>query len=427
MLAPLRALASDTLRHWGGELRLMPGMVVSADKWQAKWQKGRGNMALDVRLTRASLPADSNDYDRDYNYPTLSVAAKWSLNHGVTMHKGERFWGADAAMKEVDYDSRMGNIISVYGEWARPLLRNKRWEIDYSLALGAGWSRRKYNQTDNIDNELVGSRWLIYVGLGAHATYHFARDWGLRAGLDFYHHSNAALHRPNKGANMLSPSIGIVYQPYYESTVGATYSHVARAPWARYWYLNIAAGIGARTLEEEWQYTQFSTSPSDADYRQSHFKRYAVVTMQADVMCRYARRWATGAGVDLFYCNDVGRAEEINTLMGTDGTGIKPWSVGLAVKHEAFYRQLSVNTSLGFYVYRRTGEMGKRLDKPIYERIGVNYTLPRQWGGLKVGFNVKAHATKADYAELVVAKAFTLTKKKNQKNELKVLYLPKKQ
>jgi len=402
------AAPSDSLRHWGGELKALPGTVITADKWQNKWQQGKRNAAVELKLTHASLPADSNDYDRDYGYPTLSLGAMWSFNHRITMHKGARFWGEAVEQKEVDYVSRAGNILSLYGEFARPLLRRRRWELDYTLALGAGWSRHKYNTQDNIDNELIGSRWLIYVGLGTHATFHFAHAWGVRLGLDFYHHSNGALNRPNKGLNILSPSVGLVYQPYYDASIKSAGS--IRKPFRRYWYLNVAVGVGARTLEEEWQYTQFILNPDDADYRTSQFRLYTTLSMQADVMYRYARRWASGVGTDFFYaCNAVGRINEINALVGQEG-GAKPWSAGLAFKHEAFYRNLSFNASLGFYLYRKDGYMGEHLKKPYYERIGVNYAFPAL-GGLKAGFNVKAHGTKADLTEIIISCPLRLTRK----------------
>ena len=196
------AVPADTIRHhWGAELSIIPGRVIVMDEWQSKWQKDRQNLSFDLKLIHATLPSDSNDYARDYGFPTLSAGVKWSLNHGVTVHKGEEFWGKEQnALKEVDYDSRLGNALSFYGQFARPLLRTHRWEIDYALNFGVAWNQHKYNKENNIDNELIGSRWNIFFGAGVHGTWHFSHDWGVRLGIDYYHHSNGALNRPNKGA-----------------------------------------------------------------------------------------------------------------------------------------------------------------------------------------------------------------------------------
>ena len=37
------------------------------------------------------------------------------------------------------------------------------------------------------------------------------------------------------------------------------------------------------------------------DYCKNHFHRYVTWSAQADLMYRYARRWASGVGVDVFY------------------------------------------------------------------------------------------------------------------------------
>ena len=63
---------------------------------------------------------------------------------------------------------------------------------------------------------------------------------------------------------------------------------------------------------------------------------------------------------------------------------------------------LSLNVSLGFYLYRKMGTWTKELEKPYYERIGLNYGFPKL-NGLKIGINVKAHRFKADLTELLVS------------------------
>ena len=403
----------DSLRHWGASLSGMPGRAFSVDEWQKKWQKGTTNWAADLKFIRATLPSDSDDYARDYGYPTLAAGVRWSFNHGITTHKGIEFWGeTENPLKEVDYDSHMGNILSIYGQFARPLMRTRRWEMDYTLDMGMGWSPYIYNKVDNIDNELIGSHLLIFFGAGVHATYHFAHDWGLRMGIEFYHPSNGAVDRPNKGANIIAPSLGIVYQPYYEASVEER--HMARSPFAKYWYLNFAASVGIRSLIEEWQLTQFYTNPDEEDYRTGDFKHYMAYSASADVMYRYARRWASGLGVDVFYGDYDKRVKEISVLRGYDET-ISPWSFGIAAKHEVFYHHLSLNVSLGFYVYRKMGTWAKELEAPYYERVGLNYSFP-QLGGLKIGANVKAHKTKADLTELLISYPTTFFTKKIRKN-----------
>ena len=65
--------------------------------------------------------------------------------------------------------------------------------------------------------------------------------------------------------------------------------------------MEFSVGSGAKTLLEDWQHTQFHTNPADPNYRTSKFSVYGAFSLQTDIMYRYARRWASGLGVDVFY------------------------------------------------------------------------------------------------------------------------------
>ncbi len=399
MWPSVRCMAGDSLqwRHWGGALSVLPGRAIVMDSYQRSWQKGKSNVALALEASYTPLPSDSDAFAADYGYPTLSAGVRYHWNHGVTMHKtGCETWGM---AQEVDYDSRLGNAVSLYGTFSRPFFRARRWMADYSLSFGTTYSQHKYNKTNNVDNELIGSRWLIYFGAGLHLTWRLADDWGLRAGVDYYHHSNGALNRPNKGANFVAPSLGVVYLPYYKEAVKAT-RPAMRQRFKSYWYVDLTAAVGAKTLEEDWKKTQFKTPPGDPDYRTEHFKLYATYALSADVMCRYQRRWASGVGVDAFYgtyASHIRRMDEANGYQEKHS----PWSLGIAGKHAVFWHQLSLNMALGVYVFRHMGHAASGLEKPYYERVGLRYAFKRL-GGLQVGADVKAHYLKADYTEVTV-------------------------
>ena len=386
-----------TAPRFGYSFNVNPSIEVKLDKLQKKWMKKNRNFSIGAELHYSSLPQDSDAFASDYGYPLLTFGAKYSFNHGVVMHRDpDPAWGQ---AQEVDYNSKMGNTISVYGAFSRPFFRRRHWETDYTFYYGVSYSHRKYNQQNSIDNELIGSRWLIFFGMGLHATYHFSHNWGMRVGLEYWHLSNGALNRPNKGANFIGPSVALVYQPYYEQTETGRAERF-NPPFKKKVYMNVALGIGGKTLHEDWQLTQFQTPEGEADYRTDKFKCYAGYSLQTDVMYRYARRWASGIGIDLFYGSYWKRVKELDQSAGSS-LSHSPWSVGIAAKHEIFYHNFSMPVSLGFYVFRKMGENAKLVEQPFYERIGVHYSFARL-KGLKVGINIKAHLTKADLTELVV-------------------------
>ena len=394
---PMFGSDDDTLRRVGFSVNVNPSEQLNLDKYQRKWIQSGHSFSFGAELHYSALPQDSDAFASDFGYPVLTFGAKYSLNHGVKMHRyPDPDWGL---AQEVDYNSHMGNSIALYGAFSRPFFRHHRFETDYTFYYGVAYSHTKYNPRNNIDNELIGSRWLVFFGMGLHATYHFARRWGVKAGIEYWHLSNGALNRPNKGANFLGPSVALVYQPWYEQTeqgVAARYN----PPFEKKWYGQVTLGIGGTALHEDWQITQFRTPPGEKDYRTDKFKRYICYSFHADMMYRYARRWASGMGVDLFYGSYAKHVKALDEKAGVN-LSHSPWSVGIAAKHEIFYHNVSMPVSLGLYLYRQMGENAKAVESPVYEHIGLHYTFPRL-GGLKIGVNIKAHLTKADYTEVVV-------------------------
>lgn len=392
--------------HYGYAAYVNPGRLIATDEYVSRWLTERSTTGVGLEVTYMSLPRDSFAYARDFGYPTFAFGIRYSYNGDVRMHRSGN-WGQ---AREVDYDSHLGNMVSLYASFNRPLLRTRHWEADYTLGLGLGYTSLVYNKEDDIDNELIGARLNCYFNAGFHLTYHVVTDWGIKVGVDFVHHSNGALDRPNKGSNALGPTVGVVYSPYYAEVVDNR-SAVGRRPFRPFWYVDITAGVGGKSLDEDWQLTQFQTAEDDTDYRTEHFHLYANYSLQAAVMRRYARRWASGVGLEATYGSCYRRVREIERSSGSDKQ-ISPWSAAVTARHEVFYGRWSAPMALGWYVFRRMGSRAEQVDKPYYERVGVKYNLPigggrrsdvydGQW--VAVGVSLCAHALKASFTELTVS------------------------
>lgn len=413
--------------HWGVRFQGRAGKVLVMDEYQRRWQKDKNTSNYDLQFVRTWLPSDSDAFAKDFNYPNITIGLRYDNYHNVSMHRNEDpAWGL---LEPVDYDSYMSDMFTLYGKFERPLLRTKHWLIDYQLGTGVGYCAKKYNTTDCIDNELIGSHLNIFFTAGVTATYRVARDWGITTGIEFAHHSNGALARPNKGVNSLAPLIGVTYCPYYEAqqkeplaqSQSKTQSQgqgqspsASQRSHAPHWYANIDLGIGGKTLLEDWLYTQFNTPPGEADYRTEKFNTYLACALSAHAMYRYQRRWASGLGIDVFHASYSNREAQIDDKYGYTGAKHSPWSIGLSAHHEVFFGRLSVPMSLGYYLFREMGEKAKQNEKRYYERIGVRYRpfgkkheQAEGWksftSGIAFGFNINAHATKADYTEFLIS------------------------
>ena len=296
----------------------------------------RGTLEIAHALKKAGIP---NAVASQGGHMVEALKAMGVPHHALPLMSKNPFtmrrtadpaWGK---AQMVDYDSHLGDIISVYGAFERPLWRSRRWQLAYLLRAGIGYGPHKYNRHNNIDNELIGSRYTIYIGGGLTATWQFSRDWALQAGLLYGHHSNGALNRPNKGENHVGPLVGVRYAPSHQAAAPA--SAPAAQPFSPYWYANLRLGVGGKTLLEDWQLTQFGTDPEAPRYRTDKFRFYMAYSAQVDLMWRYARRWASGIGADISYGTYADRVRDLDEAAGRS-LPHSPWSFGLGLRHEAY-------------------------------------------------------------------------------------------
>ena len=384
---------SLSIAKMGIEFRYIPAQTLTLDKEPRIWTKTKDTHSWAAQI---NVTPTKNAYAHDYNYPTFSFGLRYHLNHGTTMHRDDP-WGE---AQPVNYTSKLGNFLTLYGTFNRPLYRSKHWQWGYYLGTGIAYTSLKYNQKNDIDNEYIGSHLNIYFNAGLYGQVKIAKEWSVKGGLDFAHHSNGAMARPNKGANYLGPFVGLIYEPQQDTSPIVKRNTEATQPFQKYWFTEFTLGLGGKTLLEEWLQTQFNTPQGQPDYRKEHFTYYGAYSFHTHLLYRYARRWASGVGVGLFYGEYAHRIARMDKENGHTDEKHSPWSASIEARHEVYYRNVSVRLTLGYYLYRHMGYSANHgLEYPYHEQVGVFYSFPKL-KGLTLGFSVNAHATKADFTEL---------------------------
>ena len=384
---------SLSIAKMGIEFRYIPAQTLTLDKEPRIWTKTKETHSWAAQI---NVTPTKNAYAHDYNYPTFSFGLRYHLNHGTTMHRDDP-WGE---AQPVNYTSKLGNFLTLYGTFNRPLYRSKHWQWGYYLGTGIAYTSLKYNQKNDIDNEYIGSHLNIYFNAGLYGQVKIAKEWSVKGGLDFAHHSNGAMARPNKGANYFGPFVGLVYEPQQTTSPIAKRNTEATQPFQKYWFTEFTLGLGGKTLLEEWLQTQFNTPQGQPDYRKEHFTYYGAYSFHTHLLYRYARRWASGVGVGLFYGEYAHRIARMDKENGHTDEKHSPWSASIEARHEVYYGNVSVRLTLGYYLYRHMGYSANHgLEYPYHEQVGVFYSFPKL-KGLTLGFSVNAHATKADFTEL---------------------------
>ena len=384
---------SLSIAKMGIEFRYIPAQTLTLDKEPRIWTKTKDTHSWAAQI---NVTPTKNAYAHDYNYPTFSFGLRYHLNHGTTMHRDDP-WGE---AQPVNYTSKLGNFLTLYGTFNRPLYRSKHWQWGYYLGTGIAYTSLKYNQKNDIDNEYIGSHLNIYFNAGLYGQVKIAKEWSVKGGLDFAHHSNGAMARPNKGANYFGPFVGLVYEPQQATSPIVKRNTEATHPFQKYWFTEFTLGLGGKTLLEEWLQTQFNTPQGQPDYRKEHFTYYGAYSFHTHLLYRYARRWASGVGVGLFYGEYAHRIARMDKENGHTDEKHSPWSASIEARHEVYYGNVSVRLTLGYYLYRHMGYSANHgLEYPYHEQVGVFYSFPKL-KGLTLGFSVNAHATKADFTEL---------------------------
>ena len=400
---------SDSVKHWGYEAEYQYGTVMVLDKFQRSYMKDKATWALALKANHVSLPSDSDAYAYSYGYPTFSVVTRFCRNSHASMYRDINYPGGN--IQPVDYMSHLGNSLALYGSFSIPLHRDNHWEIDITGNLGIAYSHKKYDKSNNVDNDMIGSHLLFYAGGGVSATYHLSNNWGLKCGVDYWHISNGSTRQPNRSANIIGPIASIVYYPYYNHIITHKYDYIPER-FSKYWYINLKAGVGMKTCIEDWDYTQYKVDFNDPDYRTEHFDLYSCCSFQADAMYRYSRIGAIGFGADIQYGSYYNHIRNLDYKKNVTSK-YSPWAFSLSAKKTFFYKNISLALGLGIYVYRRMGDFSDRHDPFFFNRIGVHYSIPKL-NGLTAGIEVKAHMTKADFTEFVVSYPISIKNKSKE-------------
>lgn len=374
------------------------GTILKLDQWLIndglKQQDAQG---FKLGYSYQTHAKENCGYASDYNYPTFTFGLWVADFNQVRLRYNPN------GTRPINYDSRCGTSYVAYASFRRVFFRTKSgWSADYTFSNGLGYNTHTYNLYNNVDNLLLGTKLSVYFGAGIALNYRH-KQYEFFVGPEFHHLSNGGVARPNKGINKASIGAGVRYyiQPYDSISV----QRVNKPFEEKRLYLNIAYNFGIRGAQGEWLYdaNNYIWHNNDVDnikYGKDGYSTCLYHLIATDLMYRYARRFASGIGLDILY-------EPTNTYIEVQKDGYRPekvkWTVGVAAKHEVFFRRLSMKMALGLYLSRPFNEYSNTADEyPFYERIGLRYNLPILDNRISVGYDIYAHLTKAYGTEIVI-------------------------
>lgn len=375
------------------------GQVLKFDSWLTndalKQQNAQSFWLSYIYQTHAD---ENCGYASDFNYPTFTFGFLAADFTQIRLRYNPR------DTRPINYDSRCGTSYIAYASIRRPFFRTRSgWSADYRFANGIGYNTHIYNRYNNVDNILLGSRLAVYFDVAFSLCYRY-HQYEFFVGPEFRHLSNGGVIRPNKGINKLGVGTGVRFhlQPYDS----ISFKRMHKPFENKRMYVNISYSSGLRGSQGEWLYdaNNYIWKSNDVDnikYGKDGYQLCHYHLVSTDLMFRYARRYASGIGFDALY-EPYNRNIEIQNPTA-ERSDMPKWSLGIAAKHEVFFRRLSMQIALGWYLSRPLNKFSYTTEEyPYYERVGLRYNLPFLNDGISVGYNIYAHLTKAYGTELVI-------------------------
>ena len=382
------------------------GEVLKFDQWLNKEGGLRQQNAQSFWLGYI-YQTDANEgcaYATDYNYPTFTFGLSVSDFNKVRLRYNPPQPDGTPGNRPINYDSRCGTSYILYAAIRRAFFRtHSGWSADYTFSNGIGFNTHIYNRYTNVDNIMLGSHLSVYFNVAFTFSYRY-RQCDFFVGPEFRHLSNGGIIRPNKGINKAGIGGGVRY--YLQPYDSLSFKRFKTPFTEKGLFLNIAYSSGIRGAQGEWLYdaNHFIWNNNDVNnvkYGENGYQICIYHVLSTDLMCRYARRYASGIGIDALY-EPYNRTIEIQNDK-VDRSNLTKWSFGVAAKHEVFFRRLSMQIALGWYLSRPFNKISNTTEEyPYYERIGLRYTPPILNNSISLGYNIYAHLTKAYGTELIV-------------------------
>gem|GEM_PF-2290671 len=338
-----------------------------------------------LSMNYRALEQDSSVYDMAYGLPTINFGVMFGYLSHIKMHGN---------MPEADYNSHLGNQYTAYLAMHRDFLRRGRWSMGFSMENGISLTTKHYNKHNNVHNRFIGSNFSIYFGAGIYAKYIINPHFDIAMGLNFKHFSNSAMDRPNLGSNMMGIQAYVNYFPSPILTQPRKLAYTLPKVKPDF-YLDLSVGWEGKTLQEEWNYNE-TLPPSDPNYFTGHYRVRTLWNTSLAAMFRYNVKYASGLALDYSYATYSNIINRIQKNEGIIGHSSYRHVLGVSLRHEVFYKQMSLTMNLGMYPYRHMGTLNKHL---IYETVGLRW-YPKSWHNFYISYMVKAHGMRADGLQL---------------------------
>jgi urease beta subunit len=272
-----------------------------------------------------------------------------------------------------------GRPLDAYTFFSWPFARlSQRVHLTTDIGMGVSWNWKKFNEETDSSRTVLGSNLNARIDWGFYLRHRTTQQMSLYAGIDFTHRSNGGMRQPNRGINVIGPSVALRYNFSPEQTVPVRKASSFQPAWE----FVVGGTVGRKNVVER-------TNPT---VRRDH----GALEVNAGLQRHFYRYGKIAAGTDLTYDGATGARVDV-----VDGDAVR-WrpgigqrlAIGLYGGYEHVIARFGALVQAGYNVARGFEDPSSAR---FYMRYGWRYQLNDRFFGL---FAIRSlEGRKADFLE----------------------------
>lgn len=311
--------------------------------------------------------------------PAMAAHVKYAFRFAPDSRLGRlypyAYQGIGVGYNALSNPTELGNPVAVYVfQGSRLAQLAPGLTLNYEWNFGASFGWKKYDESSNFYNQVVGSPINAYIDAGFYLDWRLAPQWRLTAGVDLAHYSNGNTHYPNAGVNTVSARVGLV------RTIGREAdADISAEPFDRTGRLCYDVVLYGSTRKR---------GIIGADYAKLIPGSFGVAGLNFNPMYVVNRYFRAGLSLDAQYDESANLNDYVvESTTGGDLKFYRPpfreqFAVGLSVRAELNMPIFSVNVGIGHNVLGQGNDL-----KGFYQILALKtFVTPRLF--LHVGYQL---------------------------------------